>query len=130
MQFRRGQVLMLQQDLAGARNAFDDCRRLGGDNSALRGALAKLKQLEKAERAREAALYGGQMQGTSLHQAEEAQQAVRIARRETMWSVVYVLAFPLILPLQLLQRGMSALASLLSQQLAPALWLLRKPKVE
>ena len=51
--FRRGQVLMLQQDLPGARHALNECRKLGGNPSGLREALIKLKGLEQAERARE-----------------------------------------------------------------------------
>ena len=34
MHYRHGQVLMLQQDLAGARTALDEARKLGGSGCA------------------------------------------------------------------------------------------------
>ena len=113
--FRRGQVLMLQQELPGARAALDECRRLGGDGSALREAVRKLRELERSARERERQLYGGKIQGASVHQAEEAVVAQRAARRDTLVRALYVLGFPLVWPAQMMWRCVLALLRLMSR---------------
>ena len=112
--FRKGQVLMLQQDLAGARESLTECRKLGGDGKELRAAMKRLKELEKAERVRERSLYGGKIQAANLHQPQEAEAAKQLARRQSILTVLYYLAFPLIAPFKLLEKGWSYLPTSVS----------------
>ncbi len=69
--FRKGQLLMLQGDLPGAKEEMRMARKFGATSAALRDSMLKLKALEVAERARERALYGGKLQPVSHHKLQE-----------------------------------------------------------
>ena len=110
--FRRAQVLMLQQDLAGARTALDEAKRLsasggtaaggGGGGANLRDAYAKLKALEQKEKERQRVLFGGKLQTVSVHQMQEESEALALARRAALWKYVRIIGFPVVLPLEAL----------------------------
>ncbi|KAL1518706.1 hypothetical protein AB1Y20_002993 [Prymnesium parvum] len=97
--FRRGQLALLQLDLPKAREALDKAHKLAG-GAGVREARARLNQLLKEERERDREMFGGKLQKTSLHQAQEA----RLARRKARWALMASLAswlfFPFIWPLR------------------------------
>ena len=101
--YRRGQVLMLQEDLPGARGALNECKRCGG-GPGLREAFERLRGLEKDERERARKLYGGKIQTTAIHKAEEAILAAQDARRAKLRAVARALSLPLTAPFLLLLR--------------------------
>jgi len=96
--FRRGQVLMLQGDLSGARESLNEAAKLQGKGGAVRDALVKLAELEKAERQRQKAMFGGKIQTTSVHKAQEAAEAVQLARRAMAYKVFRAITLPFTLP--------------------------------
>jgi len=100
--FRRGQILMLQQDLVGAREALNEAAKLLGKGGALREAFAKLRDLERAEKERLRALFGGKIQTSSVHQQEEAVAAVQLARRTWLKRITRILTLPLTFPFEAL----------------------------
>lgn len=102
--FRKGQVLMLQGDLPGARNSLTEAKKLGGHAGDMGKAMAALKQLEKEERERARALYGGKIQKVALHPVEEAARAQALARRELILRVMTIVGYPVTVPLQLAYR--------------------------
>ena len=99
--FRKGQVLMLQQDLAGARAALGEAAALGG-GSGVREAFSKLKELERQEKQRQRELYGGRIQSASVHKAAEEKEAARLARWTLAARAARVLGLPLLLPFEAL----------------------------
>jgi len=101
--FRRAQVLMLQQDLPGAREALNETKRLAGSSQPnLRDAFAKLKELEQKERERQRELYGGKLQPVSVHKLQADAEATALARREMLWKYARIIGFPVVLPLEAL----------------------------
>ena len=98
---RKAQVLMVQQDLVGARASLETARQLsssGGEGSgggtaaagvgeAVREALLRLRALEKEERQRARALFGGTLQPSSLSARDE-----NLARRRA--AVLWWLCLP------------------------------------
>lgn len=100
--FRRGQVLMLQQDLPGAREALNEAAKIAGSSGGMRETFSKLKELEKKEKERQRELYGGTIQSSSLHRTQEAAEAAALARRMSWWKAFRILGGPVILPLEML----------------------------
>jgi len=101
--YRKAQVLMLQQDLPGAREALDETKKLaaaGAIGSNLRDAYAKLKDLERKEHERQRQLYGGKLQAVSMHRMQADAEATALARQETLWKYVRIVGFPIVLPLE------------------------------
>ena len=99
--FRKGQVLMIQGDLSGARAALDEAAKLGG-GSRVREAYTRLKELEKEERERQRALYAGRLQPMSVHKLAEERISQRSARSDLAWRSFRFLTLPLAAPLQAL----------------------------
>lgn len=95
-----------------AREALEHCKKLGGDSRDVRDAMGRLKSLEKEQRARERALYGGKIQKTSVHKTEEALVAKADARKAIVYNVLYAFGLPLILPMQILLRAARAFGRL------------------
>ena len=80
---------MLQLNLPAARNDLDEARRLGGSTKELRAAHLKLRQLEKEERARERAMYGGKIQPKSFASMERERETKKA-------KLVRILSVPLL----------------------------------
>uniref|UniRef100_A0A7S2HBY1 peptidylprolyl isomerase n=1 Tax=Haptolina brevifila TaxID=156173 RepID=A0A7S2HBY1_9EUKA len=100
--FRKGQVLMLQSDLPGAREALNEAAKLLGKGAAMRDAFAKLRQLEKAEKERQRAMFGGKIQTTSTHKVQEAAETARLARRTLIYRAFRAVTLPFTLPFEAL----------------------------
>lgn len=99
--FRKGQLLMLQGDLAGARAALDEAAKLGG-GSRVRDAYVRLSKLAKEERQRQRELYGGKIQPSSVHKVLEERESRRLGRRELARRALRYLTLPLVWPLEML----------------------------
>lgn len=102
--YRKGQLLMLQADLPGARACLAEAKKLGGHAGDIGNAMRELKRLEREERERERALYGGKIQKVALHPAEEAATAKAAARRQLLLRLLAIVAFPVTAPWQLLRH--------------------------
>jgi hypothetical protein len=94
--YRKAQVHLLQGDLVRARGAMDNAYKFGGQGGDLRQLFNKLRRLEREERQRERALYGGKIQATSVHKKQEAIAAVQDARKALVRQTLYVIFFPII----------------------------------
>ena len=62
------------------------------------------RKVQREERERERALYGGKIQKVALHPAEEAATAKAAARRQLLLRLLAILAFPVTAPWQLLRH--------------------------
>ena len=88
----------LLQVFKGARTALNEAQKLLGGGSALHAALAKLKAMEKEEKERQRAMFGGTIQTKSEAKRQQEEYDTFVQKRDRLHFCMRILFFPVIFP--------------------------------